>query len=97
MTAASELLAHPTPPLAEVPRLVGYSRGPTFARNFRRCYGVSPRAARSVLSAPRQGLGGRGALASLALGQAIGLSLCRRSQSRPAAFSFGQRALASGL
>ena len=46
MTAASELLAHPTPPLAEVPRLIGYSRRPTFARNFRRCHGVSPSAYR---------------------------------------------------
>jgi AraC-like DNA-binding protein len=46
MTAASELLAYPTLPLAEVPRLVGYSRGPTFARNFRRCHGVSPSAYR---------------------------------------------------
>lgn len=46
MTAASELLAHPTPPLAEVPRLIGYSRRPTFARTFRRCHGVSPSAYR---------------------------------------------------
>ncbi|MGA2163798.1 MAG: AraC family transcriptional regulator [Solirubrobacteraceae bacterium] len=46
MTAAGELLARPTPPLAEVPRLVGYSRGPSFTRTFRRCNGVSPSAYR---------------------------------------------------
>jgi AraC-like DNA-binding protein len=46
MTAASELLARPTPPLAEVPRLVGYVRGSYFARAFRRYNGVSPSAYR---------------------------------------------------
>jgi AraC-like DNA-binding protein len=46
MTAASELLAQPSPPLAEVPRLVGYTRGQHFARAFRRCNGASPSAYR---------------------------------------------------
>ena len=46
MTAASELLADPTPPITEVPRLVGYARRQHFARAFRRCRGVSPSAYR---------------------------------------------------
>lgn len=43
MAAAALLLAeHPSIPVADVARLVGYSRATHFARAFRRSFGVAP-------------------------------------------------------
>ncbi len=48
MRAAAELLSeHPSIPIADVGRLVGYPQGPNFARAFRRCHGLSPSAFRA--------------------------------------------------
>ncbi|MGA8353488.1 MAG: helix-turn-helix transcriptional regulator [Solirubrobacteraceae bacterium] len=43
MSAAVQLLVeHPSIPVADVARLIGYSRATHFARAFRRCFGVTP-------------------------------------------------------
>ncbi len=43
MAAAAQLLIHqPSIPVADVARLVGYSRATHFARAFRRRYGIAP-------------------------------------------------------
>ena len=48
MSAAAQLLAHqPSIPVADVARLVGYSRATHFARAFRRRYGIAPAAFRA--------------------------------------------------